>query len=116
MTRSSSSSAISSTEAVVLITTTFLVEGQAEERVGRGGFMKLEQDAAMWPFCWHLRHCPSLKHFSLSLRVSFLGFSLVSTSMALGSLEGVLLVGAGVWNVTGVLEECCFMTKAIKCH
>ena len=31
MTRSSSSSAISSTEAVVLITATFLVEGQAEE-------------------------------------------------------------------------------------
>ena len=37
MTRSSSSSAISSTEALVSTTATFLVGGQAGERAGRGG-------------------------------------------------------------------------------
>ena len=37
MTQSSSSSAISSTEAVVSTMATFLVGGRAEERVGRGG-------------------------------------------------------------------------------
>ena len=115
MTRSSSSSAISSTEAAVSTMATFLVEGQAGERTGRGGrFVKMAQDAAMCPFCRHRRHCPSLKHLSLSSGVSFLGFSLVSTSMALGSLEGVFLVGAGVWNAMGVLDECYFATEATK--
>ena len=115
MTRSSSSLAISLTEAVVSTTATFLVGGWTEERAGRGGgFVKVEQDAAMWPFCQHWRHHPSLKHFSLSSGVSFLGFSLVSTSIALGSLEGVLLAGAGVWNVIGVLDKCCLATEAAK--
>ena len=36
--------------------------------------------------------------------------------MALGSLEGVFLVGVGVWNATGVLDECCLATEAVKCH
>ena len=57
-----------------------------------GGFVKVEQDVAMWPFCLQWRQCPSLKHFSCSSGVSFLGFSLVSTSIMLGSLEGVLLM------------------------
>ena len=115
MTRSLSSSAISLTEAVVSITATFLGGGRAGEWAGRGGmFMKVVQDAAMCPFCQHRRHCPSLKHFSLSSGVSFLVLSLVSTSMALGSLEGAFLVGAGVWNATGVLDECCLATKAVK--
>ena len=96
MIQSSSSSAISSTEAVVSTTATFLVGGWAGEWVGRGGrFMKVVQDVAMCPFCQHRRQCPSLKHLSLSSGVSFFGFSLVSTSMALGSLKGVFLVGAG---------------------
>ena len=108
MTRSLSSSAISSIEVVVSTMATFLVGGWAGERAGRGGrFKKVVQDAAMCPFCQHRRHHPSLKHLSLSSGVSFLGFSLVSTSMALGSLEGTFLVGAGVWNATGVLDECC---------
>ena len=116
MTRSSSSSAISSTEAVVSTTATFLVGGRAEERAGRGGrFVKVVQVTAMWPFCLQWRQHPSLKYFSRSSGVSFLGFSLVSTSMALGSLEGVFLVGAGVWNAMGVLDECCLATKAAKC-
>ena len=52
MTRSSSSSAISSTEAVVSTTATFLVGGWAEEHVGSGGgFTKAGQEAAIWPFC-----------------------------------------------------------------
>ena len=115
ITRSSSSLAISSTEVVVSTTATFLVWGWAGEQAGRGGrFMKVVQDAAICPFCWHRRQCPSLKHLSLSSRVSFLGFSLVSTSMELGSLEGVFLVGVGVWNATGVLDECCLVTKAAK--
>ena len=93
MTQSSSSLAISSTEVVVLTTATFLVGGQAGEQVGRGGrFVKLVQDVAICPFCRHQRHCPSLKHLSLSSGVSFLGFSLVSTSMELGSLEGVFVM------------------------
>ena len=58
---------------------------------------------------------PSLKHFSHSSGVSFCGFSLVSTSMALGSLEGTVL-GVRVWKVTGVLEECCFATEAANCR
>ena len=117
MTRSSSSSAISSTEAVVSTTATFLVRGRAEEWAGRGGgFEKVVQDVAMWPFCLQWRQRPSLKHLSHSSGVSFLGFSLVSTSMALGSLEGVFLVGAGVWKVTGVLDECCLATEATKHH
>ena len=117
MTQSSSSSAISSIEAVVLTTATFLVGGQAGEWAGRGGrFKKVVQDMAMCPLCWHQRQCPSLKHLSLSSGVSFLGFSLVSMSMALGSLEGVFLVGVGVWNAMGVLDECCFATEAAKCH
>ena len=104
-------------EAVVLTTATFLVGGRSGERAGRGGqFMKVVQDAAMWPFCLQQRQCPSLKHFSHSSRVSFWGFSLVSTSMALGSLEGVSLVGVGVWKATGVLDECCLATEAAKCH
>ena len=37
MTRSSSSSAISSTEAVVSMTAAFLVGGQVGDRTGRGG-------------------------------------------------------------------------------
>ena len=78
--------------------------------------MKVVQDAAMCPFCQHQRQHPSLKHLSLSSGVSFLGFSFVSTSMALGSLEGVFLVGAGVWNVTRVLDECCLATEAVKCR
>ena len=54
MTRSLSSSAISSIAVVVSTTATFLVGGQAGERVGRGGrFVKVVQDAAMCPFCWH---------------------------------------------------------------
>ena len=115
MTQSSSSSTISSTEVVVSTTATFLVGGRAGERVGRGGrFMKVVQDAAMCPFCWHWRQRPSLKHLSLSSGVSFLGFSLVSTSIAFGSLEGVFLVGVGVWNATGVLDECCLATEAAK--
>ena len=60
------------------------------------------------------RQRPSLKHLSRSSGVSFFGFSLVSTSMALGSLEGVFLVGVGVWKVTGVLDECCLATEATK--
>ena len=84
MTRSSSSLAISSVEAVVETTATFLVRGRAGERVGRGGeFEKVVQDTAMWPFCLQQRQRPSLKHLSHSSGVSFLGFSLVSTSMAL---------------------------------
>ena len=115
MTRSSSSSAISSTEAVVSTTATFLVGGRAEEQVGRGRrFMKVVQDVAMWPFCLQWRQCPSLKHLSRSSGVSLWGFSLESTSMALGSLEEVFLVGMGVWNATGVLDECCLATKAAK--
>ena len=115
MTRSSSSLAISSMEAAVPTMATFLVGGQAGERVGRGGrFVKVVQDAAMWPFCLQQRQRPSLKHFSCSSRVSFWGFSLESTSMALGSLEGVFLVGVGVWNATGVLNECCLVTEATK--
>ena len=48
MTQSSSSSAISSIEAVVSTTATFLVEGRAGEQAGRGGrFMKVVQDTAM---------------------------------------------------------------------
>ena len=117
MTQSSSSSAISSTEAVVSTMATFLVRGRAEEWAGRGGgFEKVVQDAAMWPFCLQQRQHPSLKHLSHSSRVSFLSFSLVSTSMALGSLEGVFLVGAGVWKAMGVLDECCLATEAAKCH
>ena len=117
MTQSSSSSAISSMEAVVSTTATFLVGGRAGERAGRGGrFMKVVQDMAMCPFCWHQRQHPSLKHFSLSSGVSFLGFSLVSTSMVLGSLEGVFLVGVGVWKATGVLDVCCLATEAAKHH
>ena len=115
MTRSSSSSVISSTEAAVSTMATFLVKGRAEEQAGRGGrFMKVVQDVAMWPFCLQRRQHPSLKHLSLSSGVSFLGFSLLSTSMALGSLEGVFLVGAVVWNAMGVLDECCLVTKATK--
>ena len=54
MTQFSSSSAISSMEAVVSTTATFLVGGQAEERTGRGGgFEKVVQDAAICPFCQH---------------------------------------------------------------
>ena len=117
MTHSSSSLAISSTEAVVSTTATFLVGGQVEERVGSGGgLVKVEQDAAMWPFCRHWRQCPSLKHFSLSSGVSFLGFSLVSTSIALGSLEGAFLAGVGVWKAIGVLDKYCFATEATKCR
>ena len=94
MTQSLSSSAISSTEAVVSTMATFLVGGQAEEQAGRGGgFMKVVQDVAMWPFCLQRRQCPSLKHFSCSSRVSLRGFSLMSMSMALGSLEDVFLDG-----------------------
>ena len=78
-------------------------------------FEKVVQDTAMCPFCWHRRQRPSLKHLSLSSGVSFLGFSFVSMSMVLGSLEGVFLVGVGVWNVMGVLDECCLATKAVKC-
>ena len=112
MTHSSSSSASSSMEVVVSTMATFLVRGQAEEQGGRGGgFMKVEQDVAIWPFCLQWRQHPSLKHFSRSSRVSFRGFSLVSMSMALGSLEGTVL-GVGVWKVTGVLEECCFAMEA----
>ena len=115
MTWSSSSSAISLIAVVVSTTATFLVGGRAGEWAGRGGrFVKLVQDVAMCPFCQHQRHCPFLKHLSLFSGVSFLSFSLVSMSMALGSLEGVFLVGAGVWNVTGVLDECCLATKATK--
>ena len=77
--------------------------------------MKVVQDAAMWPFCLQQRQRPSLKHLSRSSGVSLRGFSLESTSMALGSLEGVLLVGAGEWNATGVLDECCLATEAAKC-
>ena len=111
MTRSSSSSASSLTEAVVLTTATFLVGGRAEERAGSGGgsgggFSKVGQEVAIWPFCWHQRQCPSLKHFSLSSGVSFLGFSLVSTSIALGSLEEVLLVRMGDLSYAlGVLRQ-----------
>ena len=115
MTQSSSSSASSSTEAIVSTTATFLVGGRAEEQVGREGrFMKVVQDTAMWPFCLQRRQCPSLKHLSRSSGVSLQGFSLESTSMALGSLEGVLLVGTGVWNATRVLDECCLVTEAAK--
>ena len=114
MTRSSSSSAISSTEAVVSTTATFLVGGRAGERAGRGGRFTLVQDAAMCPFCLQRRHRPSLKHLFRSSGVSFFGRSLMSTSMALGSLEGVLLVGVGVWKATGVLDECCLATEAAK--
>ena len=115
MTRSSSSSATSSTEAVVSTTATFFVGGRAGERAGRGGeFEKVVQDVAMWPFCLQRRQHPSLKHLSRSSGVSFFGFSLVSTSMALGSLEGVFLVGVGVWNAMGVLDECCLVTEAAK--
>ena len=78
--------------------------------------MKVGQEAAMWPFSWHWRQCPSLQHLSLSSGVSFLGFSLVSTSMALGSLEGMFLVGVGVWNAMGVLDECYLVTEATKRH
>ena len=85
--------------------------------MGRGGgFVKTEQDAAMWPFCLQRRQRPSLKHFSCSSRVSFHGFSLVSMSIAFGSLEGAFLVGVGVWNATGVLDECCLATEAAKRH
>ena len=66
-----------------------------------GGFVKAGQEAAIWPFCRHLRQRPSLKHLSLSSGVSFLGFSLVSTSMALGSLEGVFLGGVGGMECDG---------------
>ena len=111
----SSSSVIYSTEVVVSMTTTFLVGGCAADRVGRGGGLeKVVQAAAICPFCQHRRHLPSLKHLSLSSGVSFHGFSLVSMSMAFGSREGVVLVGDGVWKVTGVLEECCFATVAAK--
>ena len=68
----------------------------------------------MCPFFLQQRHCPSLKHLSHSSRVSFFGFSLVSTSMALGSLEGVFLVGTGVWKAAGVLDKCCLATEAAK--
>ena len=117
MTRSSSSSAISSTEAVASTTAIFLVGGRTGEQAGRGGgFVKVVQDMAMCPFCQHRRQCPSLKHLSLSSGVSFLGFSLVLTSMVLGSLEGVFLVRVGVWNATGILDECCLATEAMKRH
>ena len=117
MTRSSSSLANSLMETVVSTTATFLVGGQVEEWLGsRGGFAKVGQEAAIWPFCRHRRQHPSLKHFSLSSGVSFLGFSLVSTSTVLGSLEGALLVSIGAWNTTGVLDKCCFATEAAKCH
>ena len=46
--------------------------------------------------------------------MSFLGFYLVSTSMAFGSREGVALVGDGVWNAMGVRDECCFAMVAVK--
>ena len=75
-----------------------------------------EQDTAMWTFCLQWRQHPSLKHLSRSSRVSFHGFSLVSTSIAFGSLEGAFLVGVGVWKATGVLDECCLATEAVKCH
>ena len=78
--------------------------------------MKAGQKMAIWPFCQHQRQHPSLKHLSLSSGVSFLGFSFVSMSMALGSLEGAFLVGVGVWNAMGVLEECCLVTEAAKHH
>ena len=78
--------------------------------------MKVVQDAAMWPFCLQCRQHSSLKHLSRSSRVSLGGFSLESMSMALGSLEGVFLVGAGVWNAMGVLDECCLVTEAAKRH
>ena len=114
MTRSSSSLAISSTEAVVSTMATFLVGGRAEEQAGRGGrFVKVVQDMAMWPFCLQWRQGPSLKHLSHSSGVSLQGFSLESMSMALGSLAEVFLVGTGVWNATGVLDECCLATEAV---
>ena len=72
------------------------------------------QDTAMWPFFLQRRQRPSLKHLSRSSGVSFFGFSMVSTSMALGSLEGVFLEGTGVWKATGVLDECCFATETAK--
>ena len=34
--------------------------------------------------------------------------------MALGPLEDMFLVGTGVWNATGVLDECCLATEAAK--
>ena len=49
-------------------------------------------------------------------RGKLLGLSLVSMSMALGSLEVIFLVGVGVWNASWVLDECCLVTKATKCH
>ena len=102
-------------EAVASTTATFLVGGQAGEQAGRGGrFMKVVQDMAMCPFCQHQRQHPSLKDLSLSSGVSFLGFSWVSMSRALGSREGVFLVGAGVWKAMGVLDECCLATEAAK--
>ena len=115
MTRSSSSLAISLTEAVVSTMATFLVGGRVEERAGRGGrFVKVVQDTAIWPFFLQRRQHASLKHFSRSSGVSLQGFSLESTSMALGSLEGVLLMGAGLWNATRVLDKCCLATEAAK--
>ena len=74
------------------------------------------QDAAMWPFCLQWRQHSSLKHLSHSSGVSLRGLFFESTSMALGSLEGVFLLGTGVWKVTGVLDECCLATEAAKCH
>ena len=79
-----------------------------------GGFVKVGQETAMWLFCQQQRQHPSLKHLSPSSGVNFLGFSFVLTSMALGSLEGVFLIG--VWKATGVLDECCLATEAAKCH
>ena len=90
--------------------------GRGASKDQGGGFVKVGQEVAICPFCQHWRQHPSLKHFSLSSGISLFGFSLVSMSMALGSLEGVFLVGVGVWNATGVLDECCLVTEAAKCH
>ena len=117
MTRFSSSSAISSMEVVVSTTATFLVggtvRGAGRERgtvyeggAGRGhvAFLSTAETVSFF------------ETFFLFFQSELLGFSLVSTSMALGSLEGVSLVGVGVWKVTGVLDECCLATEAAKCH
>ena len=72
------------------------------------------QDVAMWPFCLQWRQRPSLKHLSHSSGVSLWGFSFESTSMELESLEDMFLVGTGVWNATGVLDEYCLATEAAK--
>ena len=117
MTHSSSSSASSLMEVVVSTMATFLVGGWAEEQVGRrGGIHEDRTRCSHVAFLSTAETVSFSKHFSRSSRVSFHGFSLVSMSIAFGSLEGAFLVGVGVWNATGVLDECCLATKAAKRH